>query len=360
MTCQIPIHEDLITRARTPLLESQEFTVETFRYRTGVAALTVENSRGRVVLLPFDGQQVWDATFDGRRITMKSMFDEPRPGVPYLETYGALLVHCGATAMGGPGPQDSHPLHGELPHARYQSAWVVVGEDETGPWIEIAGSYQHTVAFAHNYIALPRVRMRPDSALLEVGISINNQKRTPMELMYLAHINLAPVDHGKLVYSAPGDAGSVRVRTAIPSHITPPEGHREFLQQLSEKPEIHNDLEPGLPYDPEVVLYLDYRADAEGWAGTLQLHPDGSADVVRHRPAELDHGVRWISRTPDQDCLGLILPATAEPEGYTAEKAKGNLKLIPAGGVWETRYQFGLLTPAEAREETQRIARING
>ncbi len=360
MAWKLPLHDDLITRATTVIAESPHFRVESFRYRTGVAAVAFENSRGRIVTLPFDGQQIWDATFDGRRITMRSMFDEPRQAVPYLETYGALLLHCGATAMGGPGPEDSHPLHGELPHARYQEAWVEMGKDSEGPWVALCGFYQHTVAFAHNYIAAPRVLIRADSAVLDVEISINNRKNTPMELMYLAHVNLAPVDNGTLLYSAPSTPGAVRVRTAIPSHITPPPGHREFLQQLSEQPDIHNTLKPGLPFDPEVALYLDYRADTEGWARTLQKHPDGTADVVRHRPSELDHGVRWISRTPDQDCLGMVLPATAEPEGYTAEKAKGNLKEIPAGGTWKTRYQVGLLTAKEAEEESGRIAQING
>ena len=80
-----------------------------------------------------------------------------------------------------------------------------------------------------------------------------------------------------------------------------------------------------MAFDPEVVFYVDYLAGEDGWARTMQVHPDGSADVISHRPSQLDHGVRWISRTPDQDALGMCLPATAEPEGYHVEKAKGNV-----------------------------------
>ena len=76
---------------------------------------------------------------------------------------------------------------------------------------------------------------------------------------------------------------------------------------------------------------IDYLADDEGWAHSMQVHPDGSADFIRHRPEQLDKGVRWIYRSPDQDALGIILPATAEPEGYTAEKAKGNVKVLACG-----------------------------
>ena len=84
-----------------------------------------------------------------------------------------------------------------------------------------------------------------------------------------------------------------------------------------------------LTFDPEVVFSIDYLGRrCDGWAHSMQVHPDGTADFIRHRPDQLDTGVRWICRTPDQDALGIVLPATAEPEGYTAEKAKGNIKSI--------------------------------
>ncbi|MGL4608618.1 MAG: DUF4432 family protein, partial [Trueperaceae bacterium] len=66
----------------------------------------MQNSRGELTLLPFQSQQIWTAIMHGRNLTMKSMFDEPKPTQVYLETYGAFLVHCGVTAMGVPGPDD--------------------------------------------------------------------------------------------------------------------------------------------------------------------------------------------------------------------------------------------------------------
>ena len=82
------------------------------------------------------------------------------------------------------------------------------------------------------------------------------------------------------------------------------------------------------------------------------------ADYVRHRPDQLDHGVRWICRTPDQDALGFILPATAEPEGYTAEKAKGNVKVLAAGATWKCAFELGALTQEEAKEKEAEINRL--
>ncbi|GIS11657.1 MAG: hypothetical protein CM15mP115_08080 [Alphaproteobacteria bacterium] len=49
-------------------------------------------------MLPFKGQQIWRAGFDGRDLTMRSMFDEPVDTQVYLETYGAFMIHCGLAA----------------------------------------------------------------------------------------------------------------------------------------------------------------------------------------------------------------------------------------------------------------------
>ncbi len=69
--------------------------------------------------------------------------------------------------------------------------------------------------------------------------------------------------------------------------------------------------------------------------------------------------MRWICRTPDQDALGFILPATAEPEGYSAEKAKGNVKILGPGAVWRCAFELGAVTAEEAKEKEAFINTIN-
>ncbi len=339
-----------------PVVEYGTLAAYAFRYESGVCALRLRNELGELVMLPFQGQQIWSAEFSGRNLTMRSMFTEPRPTQTYLENYGGFLLHCGATAMGGPSRDDTHPLHGELPNAPYHRAYLVIGEDESGPYLALGGEYQHTVAFSHNYVASPLVKLYAGSSLFWVSLTITNLKRSPMELMYLAHINFRPVDNGRLVYTAQYTPEHVRVRRSIPSHIHPEPGYAEFLQELVRDPTRHHHLIPGLLFDPEVVFMIDYLADAEGWAHSLQVHPDGSADYVRHRPAELDKGVRWISRTADQDALGLVLPATAEPEGYLAEKAKGNIRTLPAGGKFHCDMEVGLLSPAAVEQRLNKLS----
>jgi hypothetical protein len=354
----IALRREFFTETERPFVKDGELSASLFRYGTGVEAVRIANARGQIVVLPFQGQQVWDARFDQRTLTMKSLFTQPACTRQFIATYGAFFIHCGATAMGNPGKGDTHPLHGELPNAPYQQASLVRGTDEKGPFIALEGEYRHTIAFECDYTARPRVTMRPGEALLTVSMEIQNHRKVPMGLMYLAHINFLPMDNGRLVYSAPCTPSSVRVRTVIPSDIHPQPGYEEFLKQIAADPSRHNVLTPGLAFDPEVVLYLAYRADAEGWGRTLMVHPDGYASYVGHKPGQLPHAVRWISRIPDQDAIGILLPATAEPDGYLAEKAKGNVKVLAAMESVRYEVETGLLTPGQARDMEARIEKI--
>lgn len=355
----IHLSESMFGDRKRKLVKYGPLSASTFRFASGVCGLKLANEEGHLALLPFQGQQIWDAVF-GRTLTMVSMFDDPRPTRDYLQTYGGFLLHCGATAMGVPAGEDTHALHGELPNAPYQKAWLVLGEDEQGAYIGLSGQYRHTVAFSYNYVAEPTVKLYAGSTRIAVSMDVRNLKKTAMELMYLAHVNFRPVDNARLVYSAPCTPERVRVRKSIPSHVRPGPGYREFIQELGEHPEGHHVLRPDLVFDPELVFSIDYLGDEQGWAHSLQVHPDGSADYVAHRPDELPIGVRWICRTPDQDAMGLVLPATAEPEGYHAEKAKGNIVVLPGGETWHYDLEIGTLTPAEAEKVERKIEAILG
>ncbi len=346
---KIHLRQEYFSEAEHELVSAGLLSASTLRYPSGVAGLRLHNELGELVLLPFQGQQIWSASFGGRNLTMKSMFSQPIPTRAYLETYGGFLVHCGATAMGVPAAGDTHALHGELPNAPYIDAWLTLGEDERGAYMGLSGRYQYTVAFSHNYAAQPTTRLYADSSVFFMGMEIVNLKRTPMELMYMAHVNFRPVDNGRLVYSAHCTPEHVRVRRTIPSHVKPGPGYVEYIEELAQHPERHNLLAPGLAFDPEVVFFIDYETDVNGWAHSLQVHPEGGADYISHRPDQLPKGVRWISRTPDQDCFGLVLPSTAEPEGYTAEKKKGNLVILPGGETWKCEMWAGHMDVAAAQ-----------
>jgi hypothetical protein len=206
----------MFTASERVLVTHGALAASAFLFDTGVAGLRLRNDVGEIVLLPFQGQQVWSASFRGRNITMRSMFDAPRPTRTYLETYGGFNLHCGFTAMGVPAAGDTHPLHGELPNAPYREAAIEAGSDERGDYLALRGVYQHTVAFSTNYRAEPLVKLYANSSIFTIAMTITNLKATPMESMYMAHVNFRPVDNGRLVYSAQCTPEHVRVRRSIP------------------------------------------------------------------------------------------------------------------------------------------------
>ncbi len=300
----------------------------TFRYETGVAGLRISNGVGEIEVLPFQGQQIWRARFLGRELAMGSTFPEPVPTTDYLSTYGAFFLHCGVTAMGNPSAQDTHPTHGELPNAPYRQAELVIGVDEGVRFMAVSGEFRYAVAFGAHYVARPVITLRDGSTQLTVEITIENRASSPLELMYLAHINYRPIDNATIVDT---DARS------------DPENLREML--------------PGRRFDPEIVLTVEPKADERGWAHSMQVHPDGTADFVRHRPDHFGHALRWISRNGDREALGLLLPATAEAEGYLAERAKGNLRMLEPGATAHFLVECGALDEAAAVEMAREIAR---
>jgi hypothetical protein len=360
-TTRIHLQRGLFGEKEKTVLEHGSLTVSAFTYSTGVEALRLKNGRGEIVLLPYQGQQVWSASFDGRELTMRSMFAEPVPTRDYLATYGAFLVHCGITAMGVPGPEDHHPLHGELPNAPYAGAYLEAGSDAGGGWVGVGGRYQHTLAFNRNYAAEPLVKLHEGASLIEILMRVTNLMHVDMELMYMMHVNFRPVDRGRLVYSARPNPTEVKTHVSIPSHMqSSGSGSRlmEFLKRLEANPSLHHVLAPDLCFDPEIVFTIRYRADSEGWAHSMQVHPDGWASYIRHRPQELDYGIRWIARNADQDALGLVLPATAEHKGHAAAKAKGQLRSVRGGDTVEFHAEAGLLRAEEAKAMETRIGRI--
>ncbi|QKD05917.1 DUF4432 family protein [Mesorhizobium loti] len=329
-----------------------------FRYRSGVAGLRISNAQGEIILLPFQGQQIWNATFLNRSLTMRSMFDEPVATRDYLSNYGAFFIHCGATAMGNPGPVDQHPLHGDLPNAPYRDVQLIVGSNSEGPFMALTGRCRQTVAFSHDYMMKPTVLLQLDANSVNVDVSIMNLKHSPMDLMYLAHINFRPADDGRLVDTVADDSTDIVVRKVLPPFFTPSESYLAYRDAIVADPSRHRLLTKGEPIDPELVLTMKARADAEGWAHALQVHPDRTADFVSFRPDELNYAVRWITRGADQDALGLVLPATAKPDGYLAAKERGRLVRVAAGETFHCGLRFGAMIAEEAARQERLISKV--
>ena len=71
---------------------------------------------------------------------------------------------------------------------------------------------------------------------------------------------------------------------------------------------------------------------------------------------------RWMVVDPQHRALGLALPSTSEPNGVSAERAKGNVRSLEAGASAVFEFEAGAVCGAEAvaRAEAQIEAVLAG
>jgi len=335
--------------AERPLLRSDGVEVSLFRYDTGVAAARIANRRGHVIVLPYLGQMIWDAVFDGVRLTMGSMFDMPRPAEGIRDTYGCFCYHCGILRMGNPGPDDDHPLHGEMPCAPMDRAWLEVGAGDESRFVRLVSEREYIKGFGDHYVARPSVTVRPDRSLIDIAMAVENRAGRAMDLMYMCHLNFALPEGGRIVQPAAFTAENMVARTAVPSHVPASPEYLALIAAIARDPAIMETLDDPRRFDPEQVCYIrNLRTDARGVAHFLLQRREGDGFAVGYRPADFPHLVRWILCNADQQVAGFALPSTCEPEGYTAEKRKGNVQSLPRGGRKDFCVRAGYVDRGEA------------
>lgn len=357
METKIYLFPDEFSRRERLVCENGALRASTFTYSTGVEAVCIANTHGHIELLPFMGQMIWRMAFCDRYLVMRSIYAEPQPCQrDYTESYGCFMMHCGLTAMGNPTAEDTHLPHGELPVARYQRAYLLGGEDERGRYIALGGVYTHKRAYEYNYAFSPEVRLYEDATTVDITVNIQNNKDMPLEYFYLCHLNYRPVDGSRLVYTARHE--NITAHREVPDDYPEPMRSRTnaYLDRLEADMSVMDTVDSTTQsYAPEIVFTCRYDADAEGNAHTLQVMPDGYACYVRHRPEELPLGIRWISRTADEDALGMVLPATAEHKGYRYCKAHGYERYLNTGESVTYHITTGILTPSECADIVSKI-----
>lgn len=354
MSVKIELHTESFTPKRHLLVEAGGITAHAFRYPSGVAALEVDTGAARFTLLPWQGQQIWDAWAGARRLTMRSVFDQPLPTRDFRRTYGGFFLHCGGTGMGHPGPEDEHPQHGEMPNMPFERAWLVASEGE----LALAGIAHEREAFSHAYAFRPELRFRRGSALVEARVEVENEGGAPMPFMYLGHANFRPVDGSRIVDALADDAALVVAEPGLSARFAQEEeaGIRRWHDEVASDPARHRRILAGDRVEPEFVALLHLPADGDGWAHALQMLPDGGADAVSFRPADLPLGVRWLTRARERQALGLLLPATAAPDGCAAAQRAGTLRWLAPGECFVTRLRFGALDADAAAVLVQALA----
>ncbi|QKV17918.1 aldose 1-epimerase family protein [Oricola thermophila] len=331
------------------LVENHAFRITTFRYPSSVEGLRIENARGRVTILPWLGQMIWEAVFDGRNLGMGNEFPYPRHGDSILSTYGAFAYHAGVLRNGTPGPEDTHPLHGEMPVQRMDSAHLVFGGSGDDAYVTVGGHVEYVMGFGPHYVARPTVRLAANSGLLDVAMEVENLSAHPMELMYMLHANFDFVAGATIHQPAGYTPEATVVRQAIPGHVTPSQEFLALLEDLKTNPARMQTLDEPELYSPEQVFYIrGLKRDDTGRTRLAMELPDGDAFSVAYNPDDFPHCVRWILNDGDAQVAAFALPSTCEPEGYTAEKAKGHVRMLASGETVRFPVHLGYLDRSEA------------
>lgn len=333
------------------LLTHGNFKITAFRYESGVHALEIENKRCSFIFTPFKGQQIWHFTVDGREISMDTTVKEPNDASIYLKNYGGFLYHCGVISFGA--PDSEHPHHGEIPNEIYNSAYIECLEDEKGKYILLGGELLHDTAFVRKYRFAPVIKLYEDGTVFKINVTLENQRAYPMEYMYLCHINFRPFDGAKLIYSAKRDSEHIKVYKADGTKAL-----TDYMDALEKDPSLMDTVgAPGQCYDPEICFGIKYSGDETGRAYTLQYEENGAC-FVSHPTDVLSNGVRWISRTNNEDSMGMVLPATAEHIGYANAKEKGQLKVLAPNETLSFYMEAGYLDKPCADKVKEKIENI--
>ena len=356
------IYENYFTEKEKVIFSCGNLSASLFIYDTGVKAIKIKNSKGSATILPYMGQMVWRADFNGKELAMKSIYDQPiQPKTVYGESYGCFLMHCGLTAMGNPTAEDTHLPHGELPFAKHHDVCIFSGSDENGDYVGVTGTYSLKLCYEVNYDFTPVVKLYDNATYLDVQSSITNNKDVPLEYYYLCHINHCPVDGSKLYYTA--DRKKIKVNHEVPENYFNEEGAKktnDYLDRLDKDPSIMDEVgAEGQAYQPEIVFgIMSYKGDENGDAYTMQINPDKTATFVIHKPEELPFGVRWISRTEDEDAIGMVLPATAEHFGRLYCQRNNQQRYLKKGETVTYHIKTGLLDKEQAEKMQAKIKKM--
>lgn len=342
------------------LLRDGALSATAFRYETGVCGLKIKNQHCSMVVLPYMGQQIWFAEFEGKNLTQKSIFDQPQATTKFGDNYGGLLLHCGLNNINCAEEGEDYPLHGELPFADYPETYTGIGHDEKGKYLAVGGTYVYRNSQEFHWAYSPELRLYDDASVLEMHIDIHNRRQSPLDYMFMCHMNWLAVDGSRLVYSAKKDKEHIIPDPPVMDGDSPRAVRmREFSKKLLEDPTILDVLDSKTQCcDPEMCINVKYECDKNNWAHAMQVMPDGDACYVGFRTTELPYALRWFCRTGDEDGVGIALPTTGTNRSTAYQKAHGYFNTLEPGAHESIRFNFGYLKKEQADAMAAHIENI--
>ncbi len=348
---KLNLQKGFFSEIKKEFINFGEFKIDAFKSSSGVEALEVTNSKCSFVFTPFKGQQIWHFKVGGEDISMQTTVKEPKNTSVYLENYGGFLYHCGLISFGK--KDFEHPQHGEIPNAEYDSAYIICDEDQKGKYILLGGELNHDTAFIRKYKFCPEIKIYENESIFKINIKIVNMRSYPLEYMYLCHINFKPFEGAKLLYTAKKDLDNIKIYKTDGS-----EELINYFERLEKDITIMDTVDSKTQcYDPEICFGINYYGDENKRAYTMQYQKEGSC-FVSHPTDVLPYGIRWISRTYQEQSMGMVLPATGEHLGYEYAKQNGQIKVLGPNETLEFYIETGYLESYESDALKKKIESI--
>ncbi|EIJ69008.1 aldose 1-epimerase family protein [Pasteurella bettyae] len=319
------------------IFENDQLSAVSFKYNSGIEAIKLINSKGFVTVLPFYGQIIWDAEFNGQTLKMKNMYSEPKIGTTIVDTYGCFAFHSGLIRNGCPAPEDDHPLHGEMPCAQMDKAWLIIDENS----LAISGEVEYVKGFGDHYLAKPEVVLKADSTLFDINMQVTNLASVEMPLQYMCHMNYCYEHGASFSQNIPDSA--VKLRQTIPAHVKPTPQWLAFNEEIKQGKYVLSSLENDEMYNPEIVFFMDNLQQYQTQLEYRMHSPKGHCYLTTFSSQEFNYATRWILYNADQQVGAFVLPATCRPEGHLAAKKAGSLIMMKP---YETR-RFSVTTGIE-------------
>lgn len=322
MKTKFPIFKTSFSENEKIFLINENFTVTGFKYASGIEAIKISNQKGFVTILPFYGQIIWDAEFNGHSLKMKNMFSEPKIGTTIVDTYGCFAFHSGLIRNGCPSPEDDYLLHGEMPCANIDKAWLEL--DETS--LTITGETEYVKGFGDHYLAQPAVTLYSNSSSFDIKMSVTNLASVEMPLQYMCHMNYCYEHNATFTQNIPDSA--IVLRETIPAHVKPTPKWLAFNEDIKQGKYCLRKLDNDVMYDPEIVFFMDNLAQYQENLEYKMTSPGGYSYVTKFSSKDFNYATRWILFNEDQQVGAFVLPATCRPEGYLAAKKAGSLIML--------------------------------
>ena len=188
-------------------------------------------------------------------------------------------------------------------------------------FVEVTGEYEYVQGFGSHYMARPSVRLAEHDAQMTIAMDVTNLGGTPMDLMYMAHLNYAYVPGGRFVQALP--RGGLRLRDSVPAHVRPTAPWRDYTATLAHEPERLHTLDAPALYDPEIVFFMNgAETDADGRA--FPARTSGWRRIPHRVPPRAIPACDALDPAQRGPAGRRVRAAVDLRRGYEAERRKGH------------------------------------